>query len=653
MPNERIGVYICHCGGNISDYVDVESVKSSGKDIPGVEITKTMMFACSDSSQQEIIADIRERNLDAIVVASCSPKLHQHTFREVASRAGLNPYKYVQANLREQVSWAHSDDLRGATSKAIMVVRGAVSRAKHSQDLHPIEVQSIPSVLIVGAGISGLRAALAFSSLDISVYLIEKSPFVGGRVAQWNRLFPDQADGKRLVRDLVSDIRKRENITIFTGAQITEKSGCIGNLTVKVRITPRYVSKDCDHFAEAIEQCPVEVPDDFTFGVSKRKAIYMPYNQAYPPYPTIDQGSCTECGICSDLCGDSINLKQREQTTTLNVGAILVTTGFDPYVPSQGEFGYGTSNKVVTLPELEQLVAPSNVDGDLIIHGIRIRSIAFIYCVGSRQHKQEGAHTNEYCSRYCCTSATFTSLELARRYPSLKMYHLYRDIRTYGKNELFYEAASRNGIVYLKYDESEPPRVVSRDNEMHVFVRDLLTEKEELDIPADLVVLVTGMTPRKDDSLSGALKIPAGRDGFFNEIHPKLKPVETIIGGIYIAGAGQGPKNVQESITSSLSAVAKASSLLMKGVIELEPNVAKVDEDACTWCGRCSEACPYEAISKRDQNGKEIAIVNGGICKGCGGCIPVCPYDAIQVRGYTDEEILGTINSIFANGDAL
>jgi heterodisulfide reductase subunit A len=652
MVNKKIGVYICHCGGNISDYVDVNAVKKAVENIPGVALVKTVMFACADSTQQEIIKDIKDYKLDAIVVASCSPKLHLHTFRRVAEQAGLNPYKYIQANIREQVSWAHSDDPKGATEKAINVVKGAITRAKLAVELEPIKVKAIPAVLIIGAGISGLRAALAFSQMGIKVYCIEKSPFVGGRVAQWGNLYPDGSEGRSILSNLIAEIKKRDNITIFTNAELVEKSGSAGNFSVKIKIYPRFVIKNCDRFHEAIQKCPVEVPDDFNFGLTKRKAIYKPYENAYPELPAIDKEACNKCGECVKVCGDAIDLNQKESFVELKVGAILVMTGFDPYTPKVGEFGYGNSRNIITLQELERILDINHQQNEFVFQNQKINNVAFIYCVGSRQKKEAEKKVNEYCSRYCCTAAIFMALNLIKRFPYLNIYHLFRDIRTYGKNELFYEAASRNGNVFIKYDENDPPTVTLKNGSLVVSVNDMLTNREHLEIPVDLVVLVTGMIPRSNENLSNVLKIPTGRDGFFNEVHPKLKPVETVISGIYIAGAAQGPKNIQESISSALSAVSKSSSWLMKGEIRLEPNIASVDEDLCVWCGKCLEACPYEAITKISKDKKEVAYIKKESCKGCGACVPVCPVDAIQIKGYTDREIMEHICSMIKAGGA-
>ncbi|MGC8644665.1 MAG: 4Fe-4S binding protein [Thermoplasmata archaeon] len=640
-------MYICHCGGNISDYVDVKKVKEKLEGTPGVALIKTMMFTCSDSSQQEIISDIKEKGLDAVVIASCSPKLHQFTFRNVAKRAGLNQYKYVQANIREQVSWAHSNDPKGATEKAISVIRGAISRAREAEALEPIGIQSSRSVLIIGGGVSGLRSALEFSKIGVNVYLIEKSPFLGGRLMQWAQLFPSGESGRNVAGKLVEDVTRRENITVMTNAQLIEKAGCVGNFSVKIKIWPRGVVKRSDKFQEAIQKCPVEYEDEYEFGIGKRKAIFL-REGSYPGLPAIDFEKCTRCGECAKICGDAVDLQQREEVIELNVGAIVVATGFDPYTPKSGEFGYGKFKRVITLPMLERYLSHSTGKGRLIIDGREIKSAAFIYCVGSRQHREEGKDVNEYCSRYCCTSSIFVSLHLKKDYPHLNIYHLFRDIRTYGKNELYYEDASRRGVVFVKYDEDDPPTVTSDGDSLMVSVTDLLTDRERLEIPVDLVVLVTGMVPRENGSLTQILKIPTGRDRFFNEVHPKLKPVETTIAGIYLAGTSQGPKNTQESISSALSAVSKASSLLMKGKIELEPNVAHVNEEICEWCGKCAEACPYDAIRKVQINGKEVATIEEGICKGCGACVPYCPVNAIQVLGYSDKEIMAEIDAMAA-----
>lgn len=643
----KIGVYICHCGGNISDHVDVDRVREEVEKELGVTVAKTSMFTCSDASQQEIIEDIRKNDLDGMVVASCSPKLHLYTFRGVAERAGLNPFQYVQVNIREQASWPHSDDPEGATKKAIGLVRGGVEKAKRTEPLEPIRVTSVKKALIVGAGIAGMRAAIEMADLGVEVFLIERSPFVGGAVARLGRMYPSGRRGDDVVAQLVDEIRKRDTIVLFTGAELVAREGYIGNFNVTVRIEPRHVTTTEGHFSAAIDACPVDVCDEHNYGLTTRKAIYRAYPGAYPHRPAIDIKTCTKCERCREERPDAIDFQQVPEEITFNVGAIITTTGFDNYRPGPDEYGHGMDG-VVTLPQFERMIDLAG--GGLVHNGRTVKSVAFIYCVGSRQGR-EIENANRYCSRYCCNAAIGASRTAAAKCGGLSMYHLYRDIRTYGKFELLYEDASRDGAIFVRFDEKEPPVVRTDGDQLLVTVRDLLTAGEEIEIPVDLVVLATGMVPRENELLTAVLRLPLGSDGFYNEIHPKLRPVETVIDGVYIGGCCQGPKNSSESIISSLSAVSKAASLLIKGYVDLQPFIAYVMEDVCTWCGACETACPYGAIEKAGPQGKEVARVRDILCKGCGACVPVCPVDATQLKGYTDEQITSMIDA-FIEEDA-
>jgi heterodisulfide reductase subunit A len=574
MSKRRVGVYICHCGGNISDHVDVDCVRREIEEELGVEVAKTSMFTCSDASQNEMIQDIRESGLDGMVVASCSPKLHLGTFRGVAERAGLNPYQYVQVNIREQCSWAHSDDRDGATRKAVGLVKGGIEKVLRSEPLEPIRVESVKKVLILGAGVAGLRAAIEMADLGVEVFLVEREPSVGGRTARLGRLYPTGRRGEEIVGQLMEEVEKRRNITLFTGAELTHKEGYIGNFDVKIGVAAGEDGKRPD-----------------------------------------------EIGI--------------------NVGTIIVATGFDTYVPKEGEYGYGLEG-VVTLSEFERM--SDEAEGSLEYKGRTVRNVVFIYCVGSRQDKKaDGA--NLYCSRYCCNAAVHSALTAQRKFQDLHTFNLYRDLRTYGKFELLYEEASRAGSLFLRFNKEQPPVVTLEKGELFVRMKDLLTGGEEVEIQADLVVLGTGMVPSRNERLTDMLRLPIGSDGFYNEIHPKLRPVETVIDGVYLGGCCQGPKNLSESVVSSLSAVSKAASLLVKGYVDLQPFVAYVIEDRCIWCGECEKACPYSAIEKKTEAGREIAIVREVLCKGCGACLPVCPKNATQLKGYTDEQILSMIDA--------
>ena len=564
----RIGVYVCHCGGNISDYVDVQAVVDAVKGEPAVVIAKHMMFACSDAGQQEMEQDIAANDLDGLVVASCSPKLHVVTFRGVAKRAGMNPYEYSQANIREQCSWTHTDDHEGATRKAIGLVRGVIARTRLTEALDPLVVETTQKALIIGGGVTGLRAAIGMADIGLGVFLVERDPELGGWVGRFGPMFPHEREGRDLIAHLVEEVKKRPAIKIFAGAEVVSKAGSFGNYQVGIRVS------------------------------------------ADPP-----------------------------ETITAEVGSIVVATGFDAYQPAESEFGTGLDG-VMTLPDFKDLV--DRAEGPLRHNGRPVRSLAYIYCVGSRQ--PEG---NQYCSRFCCSATAHVSIKVSGLDPKVRQYHLYRDIRTYGNFELLYTEARKQGAVYVKFPDDAPPVIaVDKSGGLAVTVRDLLSGDEELEIPVDLVVLVTGMVPRKNEEMVGILKLPLGRDGFFNEIHPKLRPVETMVDGVLIAGACQGPKSSAESVASGLAAVTQSASVLKKGFAELDPLVATVDPDACTWCRKCLTACPYGAIEQLSLNGREVATISEAGCKGCGGCVPMCPENAIDLRGYTDGQITAMIDGL-------
>jgi heterodisulfide reductase subunit A len=639
----KIGVYICHCGSNISDYVDVEKVNEEVSRIEGVELSKTTMFACADATQQEMVRDIRERNLDSLVVASCSPKLHLFTFRNVAERAGLNPYNYVQVNIREQCSWAHSDRPSEATDKAIHLIKGGISRVKNAEALSPNVISADNVVIVVGAGIAGMRAAIELADMGSEVCLLEREYFVGGRASQWNTLFSTNETGREVVAKLYRKIREYDKITLFTGAEIVSSSGSVGNFTVDIRIKARHIRPDCkmdwEKFLAAVDVCPVEIDDPFNFGLTKQKAIYRNYPSEFPEIPAIHTDACTRCGECVKIC-EQIDLEQEDETVTIKAGAFVISTGFDPYEPQHGEYGFGQNDRVITLQQLKRLIELN--DGELGYKESTVRDVAFIYCVGSRQQDGE----NKYCSRYCCTSAIHTSILLKQKYEGINTYHFNRGIRTYGKQEMLYKEASQNGDLFLQFFEDGPPAVEQENGRVTVRVHDFLTLGKEVEVAADLVVLVTGMVPRQDSAIGDILKIPVGRDKFFNEIHPKLRPVETVIDGIHICGACQGPKNITESVNSSLSAASKANTLVSKGEIELEPTLARIDPALCTGCDACTDGCPFDAISLVKENGQAVAEITEASCKGCGMCLPLCPENAIQLTGYTDHEMESMIEAL-------
>lgn len=573
---QRIGVYVCHCGGNISDYVDVEKVRQAVENEEGVALAKTTVFACSDSNQKDMVDDIKANNLDGVIVASCSPKLHLTTFRNVTERGELNKYTYVHANIREQGSWAHSDDKSGATEKIIHLVKAAIAKSRYAEPLFPNEFEAEKTIAVIGGGIAGMKAAISIANKKNNVILIEKENTLGGHTAEWDSLFMSEESGESLVNRIEADMRENKNIFIMTGAEVIGTKGSVGNFELKIRKRP---AKE----------------------------------------------------------GDAV------ETMEVKVGSIVVATGFDHYTPAQDEFAYGNNDAVITLPEFKKLVDKSS-GRNLEYNGKKIENIAYIYCVGSRQVEGE----NKYCSRYCCTSVIHTSIEAKKKFKNIQNIHLNRGIRTYGKQELLYAESLQSGDIYFEFTDENPP-VVTRDGKKTIVTfQDIFSANKELQMEADLVVLVTGMVPRADQSIGTMLKLPKGRDKFYNEVHMKLRPVETVIDGVTIAGTCQGPKNISESVNSALSAATKSFSIISKGTLATEPIIAEINHDLCQWCGKCAEACPFDAISKETVNGKEVAVVNASVCKGCGMCAPVCPVNAINLIGSTDEEIMSMI-SVLAN----
>jgi heterodisulfide reductase subunit A len=571
MKEKKIGVYICQCGSNISDVVDVEKVKAAIAEVEGVHMLKITMFACADSAQKEIIEDITGKQLEGLVVASCSPKLHVPTFRNVAKRAGLNPYQYVQVNIREQSSWSHSDQPELATEKAIQLIKAGITKARFARALDPIEIGAENAVAVLGAGITGMRAALGLAALGTRVYLLERDPSTGGRIPQWGKLTDSDRTGKEIIDQLQKELLEYDHIDLYTSVELKSMSGSVGDFTLK--------------FDE--------------------------------------------------------NMADNRKKHEIHIGAVILATGFDPYKPEDGEFGYGKHPAIITLDELKRKMEK---DGSISSWNEKpVRQIAFIYCVGSCQEDGD----NKYCSRICCTTTLDTSIQIQKENPGIQCIHLYRQMRSYGKQELFYEEAGRNGDLFLKFEDEDPPEVSIENQRICVKIRDQLTMGMELEVQPDLLVLVNGMVPSAGyEKITEIFKAPLGRDKFFNEVHPKLRPVETVIDGIFIAGASQGPKNIGESVKSGLSAIAKAYALLREEKIELDPTIASIDPAKCDWCELCSDICPFDAIKMEEHKGKQVAAVISASCKGCGMCNPVCPADAIDLIGYTSDEIKGMIDSM-------
>ena len=600
----KVGVYICHCGGNISDHVDVEKVAAAVKNIPGVEVSHTDMFMCSDPGQELIQKDIKEGNINRVVVASCAPSLHELTFRGAISRAEMNPYLYEHANIREQDSWVHHGD--PATAKAVTLVAAAIAKARGLKPLEAIRVDAANHATIIGGGIAGLRAAVDLAASGIEVALVEKSPFLGGNASKLDRVFPTGEKAGDLISYLADAAMKSPRITVYSCSEVTGFEGYIGNFTLKVSRKPP----------------EKEIPK----GTSEK--TFQPFAGYYPGHPPTEAGE-----------------------DSLTTGVIIFATGFEIYEPPTGEFGYGENEEVITLRQLIRCMAEaSEKSKTLTLRGRRIRRVAMIHCVGSRQipgiHKaDENDYMNEYCSRTCCTATLQAALEIREHYPHTQVLDFYRDIRTYGHNqEDYYDRASEQNVLFFRYEPDESP-VVSRqsgDYPMKVTVRDKLTFNEEVEVGVDLVVLATGMKAADIGSLVEMMKLPVGSDKFLQEVHPKLRPVEMANAGIFLAGTSQAPMDINEVCNAAQAAAAKTVALLGKGYVELDPFVAMVDPDKCKGSGNCVEECLEKAISMKE--GK--AEVNPALCTGCGMCVAVCPENGIDVQGWTLQEYEDMVDAI-------
>jgi heterodisulfide reductase subunit A2 len=594
----RVGVYVCQCGGNISDVVDTQAVAETVKLIPDVTLSRVHAFMCSEPGQTMIAEEIRQEQLNRVVVASCSPFLHELTFRTAVQRGGLNPYLYEHVNIREQVSWAHHGDPRGATAKAIRLIAAAVERLRHVEPLEPIRLPNHRRALVIGGGIAGLKAAGDLAGKGVAVVLLEQSPDLGGRVTSLSTLFPTEEDATALVRRLVEDIQHNPNVEVLTGTVVKAVSGFLGNYDVSV--------------GRATAPGSPAVPSD------------------------------------------------REEESHLTVGTIIVATGYDYYHPSEGEYGFRQQPEVITMPEFITLLRQSAGD-TLEWRGRTVRRLGFMHCVGSRQI--EGVHppqadgrVNDYCSRVCCTTTLQHALAAKRRFPDLTVFDFHQDIRTYGRgHEDYYRQASQAGIVFFRFHGDELPVVEPGRNgtPLQVRLKDWLTWGEEVVAPLDLLVLAVGMTPRDNQALNRLLKLPTGADRFLQEVHPKLRPVETAVNGILLAGTAQAPMTIDETLASASAAAAKAAVLLAHDQVELEPFKARVNPEQCIGCGLCFPECAYEGALVREEverDGQSItrAKVNPGLCVGCGACVAVCPTRAIDLQGWTLDQFEAMIDGLLS-----
>ncbi len=637
----RIGVFVCRCGTNIADTVDTGFVAKTLRGYPGVVHAEDYDYMCSEIGQQKIRDAIKEHNLDGVVVASCTPSMHQETFRNAAEEAGLNRYRLEVANIREQVSWVH-DDREVATEKAIRIARAAVEKVRGDDDLEPIAVDHESTCLVVGGGITGIQAAIDVANSGHKVILVEKDPSIGGHMAQLSVTFPTLDCAQCILTPRMVEASRHPNIELLTYSEVVKVAGYTGNYEVTIRKNPTYVDADkCNLCDKCTEVCPVSVKEEFNEGLSERKAIYLPFEQAIPSSYVLDEDACLgvkpiRCGLCEEVCDvGAIDYDMAPEVITKKVGTIIIATGYDLYDPSHlTEYGGGKYPDVVTSLQFERMVHPSGpMKGQLRrpSDGRPVKSVAFVHCAGSRD---PGRH-NPYCSRICCTYTAKQALLFKKGVPDGVANVFYIDIRTDGKG---YEEFAQ-GIISsrrIRYIRGKVAKVVDEGDHLTVWGADTLSGKR-MEIDVDLVVLAMAMVPSEGTAeLAKTFHINVDENGFLKEAHPKLRPVETTTAGVFIAGTAQGPKDIPDSVAQGSAAASKAIAILAAEQLSHSPEVATVNEELCSGCGICTSACPYDAI-KVERSG--VAVVNEILCSGCGICAAACPAGAIEVKNERHEQV--------------
>jgi len=655
----RIGVYVCHCGHNIGAVVDCKAVAEYAGGLANVAVSRDYKYMCSDPGQELIANDIREQGLNRVVVASCSPHLHEHTFRVATANGGLNEFYMQMVNIREHDSWVHTDR-QAATQKAKDLVRAAVRRVARHSALEKGRVEINPAVMVVGGGIAGIHAALTLANAGKHVYLVERQPTIGGHMALFDKTFPTLDCAACILTPKMSQVKAHPNITLWSYSEVTEVKGYIGNYKVRVNRKTRYIHEDlCAGCQECIEACvfkQAKVPDEFNQKLGKRKPIYMPFPQAVPQVPLIDPETCIQfksgkCKkTCMEACGErhAIDFSLQDRTEEVEVGSIIVATGFKPFDASTlPYYGYGRYPNVYTSLEVERLVNASGpTSGEVVLRdGREPKTIGVIHCVGSRDE-----HTNRWCSRVCC----MYSLKLAhllKEHTGAEIFNFYIDMRTPGKGfEEFYHRLLDEGVHFIRgrvaevtdwaLDPSEEGKLVLR-------VEDTLLGLVRR-IPVDMVVLSVGLEPHEDaQDVRRMFNMTCSTEGFFLERHPKLAPVSTFTDGVFLAGCCQGPKDIPDTVAQAGAAAAECLALIDAGYVEQQPNTAYVLEDVCSGCQTCVPLCPYGAITFDHERHK--AAVNPVQCKGCGTCVAACPSGSLQQHLFEDVEIFEEIQGVLAN----
>jgi heterodisulfide reductase subunit A len=641
QKEERIGVYVCHCGTNIAGTVDCKSVSEYAQGLEGVVVSRDNTYTCSEPGQNQIVEDIKKYNLTKVVVASCSPKMHEKTFRKAIEDAGLNPYSLEMINLREQCSWVHKDKIEG-TKKAKDLVKGGVFRAARLESLYPQEMTMSKDVLVIGGGIAGISAALQLANSGYKVYMVEKQPSIGGRMAQLSKTFPTLDCAPCILSPRMVDVAASPNIALYTGSEVVDLTGTPGNYRVKVRIGPRGVDpKKCIGCAKCEKVCPVKTLNEFEECLYERKAIYKPFPQAVPASYVVDFEKCKKCGACLKVCSaHAIDMEETERFQEFDVGAVIMATGFDTFdVKKLGEYDTSLPD-VITATQMERLMINECGAGMVLkrkADGNRVKKVAYVLCAGSRTRKVGVP----YCSKICCNYAIKQSVILRKTFPYMQVYVYYIDIRAAGRGfeEFYVRSQEEYGVKFIHGKVSD---IQKGTNGILVRAEDV-TLGEIIENEFDMVVLCTAMLPSKGTAdLAKLLKVPLGEDGFISEKHPKLDPVSTHRSGILAAGAILGPKDVRDTVLDGRSTAAQAIEFLGTGKMLIDPVKAIVaDGMRCTKWKACEAICPVRAISV-----DEVPRVDTIACIGCGACVSECPEKVFELAHYTDSQVDAEIKGI-------